>query len=229
MSIPSLEFPAQHLPPHLKYAGSLPPKPLSLWKGLTYPDWFTDKVVDAGARGKRLVMVAQGTESPDFRELIIPAIQGLANRDNVTVIAILCRKGASLTANGNGEEFHLPSNAIVLDYFPYDAVLAHADVFVSGSGYGGLTHAVANAVPLVQSGSNLDKADIGRRVEYSGLGLYLQGQQTILPEDVTGAVDKLLEDYDQFKDRARKLRGEAGGYDPLKILDREIRKLGQSG
>lgn len=168
-------------------------------------------------------MVAQGTETPDFNELIIPAMYGLAQRDNIIVVAILCCKGASLTEQVDGEaaaSVKLAPNARIVDYFPYDALLQYADIFVSASGYGGLTHAVANSVPLIQTGRLLDKADIGRRVEYSGLGVYLEGK--IDPGDVSGAVDTILQNYQDFKDRAIKLKEESGEYQPLEILEREI-------
>lgn len=222
LALPSLELPAR-TPSHLKFAGSLPLKPLSHWKDLEYPSWFEDDVRKAREKQKRVIVVAQGTETPDFNELIIPAMVGLADRDDIVVVAILCRKGASLGGPGEGDtagSFALASNARVVDYFPYDAVLEYADIFVSASGYGGLTHAVANGTPLVQTGRLLDKADIGRRVEYSGIGVYLEG--IVGPNDVSGAVDKILETYQGFKNRALELKDESKVHQPLEILEEEI-------
>lgn len=227
LALPSLELPAR-TPKHLKFAGSLPLKPLSHWQNLEYPSWFEDDVRKARDQQKRVIVVAQGTETPDFGELIIPTIKGLADRDDIVVVAILCRKGASLTEQGDGDAagpLVLAPNARVVDYFPYDALLEHADIFVSASGYGGLTHAVANSVPLVQTGRLLDKADIGRRVEYSGIGVYLEG--TIGPKDVSGAVDQILQNYQRFKNRALELKEESKRYQPLQILEEEI--LGLTG
>lgn len=219
LTLPSLELPAR-TPNHLKFAGSLPLKPLALWQDLEYPSWFENDIRKARENQKRVVVVAQGTESPDFTDLIIPTINGLTDRDDIIVVAILCRKGASLSDSDTAESFILASNARVVDYFPYDAVLEHADIFVSASGYGGLTHAVANSVPLVQAGMYLDKADIGRRVEYSGAGVYLEGK--VGPKDVSGAVDKILQKYQSFKDRAIELNAESKMYQPLQILEEEI-------
>lgn len=222
LTLPSLELPAP-TPKHLKFAGSLPLKPLSHWQNLEYPSWFEDDVRKAREKQKRVIVVAQGTESPDFNELIVPTINGLADRDDIIVVAILCRKGASLTGQNDSNaagSFTLASNARVVDYFPYDAVLEYADIFVSASGYGGLTHAVANSVPLIQTGRLLDKADIGRRVEYSGIGVYLEGR--IDQKDVSGAVDKILQNYQGFKERALQLKEESKRYQPLQILEEEI-------
>ncbi|KAJ4397860.1 hypothetical protein N0V93_002097 [Gnomoniopsis smithogilvyi] len=225
LTLPSLELPAR-TPEHLKFAGSLPLKPLSLWHDLQYPSWFDSDIREARKNQKRVVVVAQGTESPDFNDLIIPCINGLADRDDIVVVAILCRKGASLGeyeqghSETTGGSFVLASNAHVIDYFPYDAVLEHADIFVSASGYGGLTHAVANSVPLIQAGRLLDKVDIGRRVEYSGLGIYLEGN--VGPKDVCVGVDRILHNYQAYKDRALRLKAESKSYQPLEILEQEI-------
>lgn len=222
MGLPSFELPAR-TPKHIKFAGSLPLKPLNQWQNLEYPSWFEDDVRKAREKQKVVIVVAQGTETPDFNELIIPTVNGLADRDNIIVVAILCRKGASLTAQVGSDataSIKLAPNVRVVDYFPYDALLEYADIFVSASGYGGLTHAVKNSVPLIQTGRLLDKADIGRRVEYSGMGVYLEGK--IDPEKVSGAVDRILQNYQGFQDRAIKLKEESNRYQPLEILEGEI-------
>lgn len=217
LGLPSLELPAP-TPKHVKFAGSLYLKPLSFWVNLEYPPSFKTDIRQARQNQKRVVVVAQGTESPDFNDLVIPTVNGLADRDDIIVVAILCRKGALLSeAEGS---FSLAKNARVVDYFPYDALLEYADVFVSSSGYGGLTHAVANGVPLIQAGFLLDKADIGRRVEYSGLGVYLEGK--VGAKDVCGAVDNIFQNYQKFKDGAVRLKEESKGYHPLELLEKEI-------
>lgn len=223
MGIPELEFPAEVIPSHLKFAGSLPLK--SLPANLEYPDWFSE-VLDNSAISsltsdrKRVVFVAQGTETLDYRELVIPTLHGLSGRDDILVIAILCVKGARLDPShlDNGI---IPSNARVTDYFPYDAVLPHVDVFLSNSGYGGLTHAIANAVPVVQAGNKLDKPDIGRRVEYSGLGLFLSENHPPRPAEVLKAVEEVSRDG-KFKDRALQLQAESQVYKPLDTVVTEI-------
>lgn len=142
MGLPSFEYPAPSDPPHLKFAGALPLKPVP--DDLVYPDWFATDVLPHSAAAsssskpgndrKRIVLVAQGTETPDQRELLVPTIQGLAGRSDVLVIAILCVKGAVIDEHlVHFDGGVLPSNVRVIDYFPYDAVLPHADLFVSNS------------------------------------------------------------------------------------------------
>lgn len=228
MCMESLEFPVPDekcIPSHFRFAGPLPLKPVP--SNLKLPPWF-DLVKENSASApvsserKRIVLVAQGTESLDFNEVIIPTIQGLADRKDILVVAILCHRGSTLDMP---DSTPLPSNAYVHEYFPFDAILPHADVFVSSSGFGALTHAIANAVPLVQSGTVIDKPDIGRRVEYSGLGLYLE-KFPPKPEAVRAAVDEILSSGDaKYKKRALELQREAKTYHPLQTIEDEILAL----
>lgn len=230
MCIESLEFPVpdeECIPSHFKFAGSLPLKPIP--SDLKLPPWFdvvkeNSAQTTSSSQRKRIVLVTQGTESLDFNEVVIPTIQGLADREDILVIAILCHRGSTLVMP---DSTSLPSNTYVHEYFPFDAILPHADVFVSSSGFGALTHAIANAVPLVQSGTVIDKPDIGRRVEYSGLGMYLE-KFPPKPEAVRAAVEEILSnDGRKYKKRALELQREAQTYHPLQMIEDEILALVQ--
>lgn len=230
MCMESMEYPVPDpkcLPSHFKFAGPLPLKPIPF--DLKLPSWWNvveensaQKNSPLNGKRKRIVLVTQGTESLDFTEVIIPTIQGLADREDVIVIAILCHRGATLTMP---DSTTLPSNTYVHEYFPFDAILPHADIFVSSSGFGALTHAIANGVPMIQSGTVIDKPDIGRRVEYSGLGLYLENFPP-KPKDVRAAMDRILFSGDggscKYKQRATELRREAQTYRPLQMIEDEI-------
>lgn len=223
MCIPSVEYPSPaNWPPHCKYAGFVPLKPLP--KDLLVPDWF-DEVESNSARPrnllpeasrKKIVVVAQGTLVTDYRALVIPTLQALADRKDVLVVAILCVRGAVLEIPGG-----LPSNARVVDYFPYDAVLSHADVFVTNSGYGGLTSAVVNAVPVIQTGTSEDKLDIGRRVEYAGIGVYVH---RVTPDSIGTSVQHILGDL-RYKERVLQLKDEADSIDAMQNIENEITAL----
>ena len=54
---------------------------------------------------------------------------------------------------------------------PYEQVLPHVDAFVTNGGYTGVTLALAHGVPLVQVGSSEEKAEIGARIAWSGVGV----------------------------------------------------------
>lgn len=234
MGLPSLEYPSATWPRHFEFAGSLPLKALPA--DLTYPSWWPEvehnsaTTTQGGAQTagrlprKRIIAVAQGTEVRDYHQLIVPTLRALAGRDDVLVVALLGARGATLDAYLDSlPGATMPANARVLDYFPYDALLAHADVFVSNSGYGGLTHAVSNGVPMVQTGKDFDKPDIGRRVEYAGLGIFLENPPPD-PKNVHDAVYRILH-HDAFRNRAKALQADAKAARPLETIEDEIMRL----
>lgn len=225
MCIPSVEYPASNLPSHFKFAGQLPIKPTP--SDLQYPEWWEEVLANSAKQQndkidrKKIIFVAQGTESPDHGDLVIPLIQGLQTRDDVLVIACLCKRGVKLSLSGD-----LPSNTRVIDFFPYDVVLAHADVFVSSSGYGGLNHAVVNGVPTVQTGILIDKPDVGRRMEYAGMGIYIS-EFPPPAEKLADSVNKILSN-DSYKMRVLELQKEAETYNPFELIECEILSLASS-
>ncbi|ROV98094.1 hypothetical protein VMCG_06952 [Cytospora schulzeri] len=225
MCIPSLEFPS-NWPSHCKFGGLLPVKPVP--EDLVYPEWFEEITAHssqqaaaghADGKRKKIVVVAQGTVIQDHNILVVPTIKAFADREDVLVVAILCRRGAALDVDGG-----LPANARVIDYFPYDALLPHADVFVTNSGYGGFGHGVSNGVPMVQTGNTEDKMDVGRRIVWSGLGEYVN---PITAESIGDAVGRVLAD-DGFKKRALELRREAEEFKTFEVVEREIMTLMES-
>jgi hypothetical protein len=120
MSIPSLDYPANGLPPNFKYAGIPPLRPLD--PGFQFPSWFqaiTANSVNAvmpNPDRRKIIVVSQGTVSVDYSDLVIPSIKGLADRNNVILIAILGVKGATLDIEFPDD---LPKNTFVADHFPY--------------------------------------------------------------------------------------------------------------
>ncbi|KAJ4412100.1 hypothetical protein N0V82_008850 [Gnomoniopsis sp. IMI 355080] len=222
MCIPSVEYPANNLPAHFKFGGQLPIKPIP--SDLHYPEWWTEVLENSAKQQKgktnrkKIIFVAQGTESPDHNDLVIPLMQGLAARDDLLVIACLCKRGVKLSFPGD-----VPSYARIIDFFPYDAVLAHADIFVSSSGYGGLNHAIVNGVPTVQTGILIDKPDVGRRMEYAGMGIYIS-EFPPPPAALADSIGKILSN-DSYRMRVMELQAEAERYKPFDLIAREIMEL----
>ncbi|OAA57048.1 UDP-glucuronosyl/UDP-glucosyltransferase [Niveomyces insectorum RCEF 264] len=216
----SFEYPRSDLAPNIRFAGVLPHRGLN--PDLAYPSWWAEITENAvhpegsetRASRKKVVAVAQGTIATSYDELILPTIQALAKRTDIIVIAILGVRGASLPGP-------LPSNVRVLDYFPYDAVLAHADLFVTNGGYGSCTHSIINGVPMVVGGITEDKVEVTARAEYAGLAVNLR-TQTPSADAIAAAVDKVLGNP-AYKTRAERLRLENADLDPLSIIERQIR------
>ncbi|KAI0426349.1 glycosyltransferase family 1 protein [Xylaria sp. FL1042] len=224
MCIPSLEYPISDWPANFGFGGTLPPK---AWRtaDFVFPPWFervrqnsAKDVISADRR--RIVAVAQGTLALDWENVLIPTIQGLAEREDILVIAVLCIKGATLEGRLLTP---VPENTIVVDYFPYDAVIEHADVFISNGSYGVFSHCIAHGVPMVLSGHTEDKMAVGMRGEYAGFAVNL-GREQQTPEAFAKGVDIILTDP-KFKARAMQLKAEAEEFDALGTVERELRAL----
>lgn len=214
MCIPSLEHARSDLPSSVRFAGCVPKKPLD--PSYQFPDWWPEVVSSKGT--KKIVFVAQGTIAVNYEELVIPTLIGLADREDLLVVATLGIRGAKLA-----DDFRLPSNARVHDFLPYDPILELADVFVCNGGYGSLTHTVINGVPQVLSGVTEDKLEVGIRAEKAGLAVNL-GVRTPTPEQVAKAVDAVLSDP-RYKEVALELKAENDGYDTFAIIENQIREF----
>lgn len=185
------EYDRSDLPSHVVFSGILP---LPASDGFLLPEWWEEK-----AQGKKVVFVTQGTIAVDYTNLIIPTINALQDNNNLLVIAVLGVKGASLP-----DDFSVPSNTIVMDYFPYQPLLEKSDVFVMNAGYGGFLQGVANGVPMVLAGLTEDKAEVSARGEWAGVAINLRTQFPT-PDALSDAVNQILDDG-TYKRKAEQLK-----------------------
>lgn len=148
----------------------------------------------------------------------MPTLQGLANED-VLVVAAGVRDPAEL-----GE---LPGNARVAPFLPFAALLPHVAVYVTNRGYGGVQQALAHGIPVVSAGTTEDKAEVGGRVEYAGVGINLR-TNTPTPEQVRGSVVALLGEG-PVRQRARALGAEMRRHDAPREAATLVETLAQTG
>ncbi|OIW23813.1 UDP-Glycosyltransferase/glycogen phosphorylase [Coniochaeta ligniaria NRRL 30616] len=216
LGVPGFFFPRTDAPASFRFVGIIPAaKPASGWGQL--PEWWDEIATETRRDGIKVVVVAQGTVETDPWELILPTIWAMSEREDVLVVAILGRKGATLPAQ-DGKA--LPSNARVTDYLHYDAVLPHAHAWVHNGGYGAVQHGIANGVPMVVAGEGQDKTENAKRMAYSGAGVSLG---TAKPEvnDVRRAVEAVL-DVPSYRERVELLRKEAEELDCYSSIERAV-------
>ncbi|KAJ9149742.1 Glycosyltransferase [Pleurostoma richardsiae] len=223
LGVPGFFYPRSDWPAKFRFAGIIlaAQPPPGGWGNL--PAWWDDVLSAAdpldGSRRKKVVVVAQGTVEFDPHDLIIPTIRALAGRtDDVLVVAILGRRGATLPPNEA-----LPANVRVADYLSYEAVLPHADVWVHNAGYGAVTHGIAHGVPMVVAGEGQDKPENARRVAYSRIGIDLDTGRPGA-EAVRKAVEEVLADG-KFRERVEELRAEAEALDCFDCVERAVTEL----
>lgn len=161
---PSFEYPVPHLPETVHWIGALRPDPPRDW---VPPSWWEEVRTSA----RPVVHVTQGSIRHDMTELVVPAIRALAGEDVLVVVTTGGVPPQRLEAVLGGP---LPANARVCEFVPYDLLLPHVDVCVTNGGYTGVTTALHHGVPLVQAGSTEEKAEIGARIRWSGVGVRIR-------------------------------------------------------
>ena len=125
------------------------------------PAWWAD------LDGRTVVHVTQGTQNIDPADLIRPALEALADRDVLVVVA-------TGVPGRDALPFAVPANVRVAGFLPYAALLPRVDVMVTNGGWGGTLAALSHGIPLVIAGGDLDKPEIAARVAWSGAGVNLK-------------------------------------------------------
>ena len=186
LSVPGFEFPRSDLPRTVQFVGGLPIAP----NQTSRPAWAGD--LD-GAR--KVALVTQGTVSNhDFGELVVPALAALA--DEPDVLVVVSAGGRSIDAIPGP----IPANARLASYLPMEWLLPKVDVLVTNGGYGTVNQALSFGIPIVTAGQTEDKAGVGARIAWSGVGIDLKVNQPT-PAAVREAVRSVL-DESHYRARA---------------------------
>ena len=213
-TVPGFEYPRRDLPAQVRFIGPLVPRaPVES----ELPGWWGE-LETARATGRPVVLVTQGTLATAPRELVVPALRGLANED-VLVVATTGASPAELGIELGAERgIELPANARVAAYVPYEAVLPYVRVMVTNGGYGGVQMALGHGVPMVVAGGSEEKPEIAARVAWSGTGIDLRTGRP-RPRAIRRAVRRVLADP-TFAARSKQLADECARYDaPTAAVD----------
>jgi MGT family glycosyltransferase len=183
-SVAEFEYPRRELPGNVEFIGPLLPRDVDAWDP---PAWWGD-VLAAGAAGRPVVLVTQGTIATEPTNLVLPAVRGLATSDAL-VIATTVGFDADLVLPGDER----PANLRLTPFVPFDRLLPLVDVVVTNGGYGGVQSALAHGVPLVVAGLTEDKMEVSSRVTWAGVGVALR-TDTPRADQLRAAVDQVLGD-----------------------------------
>ncbi|MEM7050921.1 MAG: glycosyltransferase [Acidobacteriota bacterium] len=193
----AFEYPRSDLPAKVHFIGPLIHRPSEPFEP---PTWWAE--LDAG---RPVVHVTQGTIATAHEQLMVPAIQALADED-VLVIATTGGKTAA--------EFPLsplPANVRLEPFVPYHSLLPKVDVMITNAGYGGVQFALAHGVPLVAAGRTEDKKEICARLEWAGVGLTLPTESPS-PRQIREAVRQILGNP-RYREDSRRLKADFDRHD----------------
>ena len=186
-TVRGFEYDYGPLPPTVHFIGALPPPPSTAPR----PDWWGD--LDGG---RKLVLATQGTVANfDLGEVIEPTLAALANRDDLLV---LVTTGGRPVEEVKGP---IPANARLARFLDYEALLPRLDLLVTNGGYGTVSLALRAGVPIVSAGLTEDKAEVGARVAWSGVGVHLASKAPGV-EAIREGIEQVLGDP-AYRERAR--------------------------
>jgi UDP:flavonoid glycosyltransferase YjiC (YdhE family) len=115
----------------------------------------------------------------------------LQDREDIIAVAILGEKDSKSFQDDFPPGTTISANAHVIDFFPFNDILAYSDLFITNGGYGGFQHAVGNSALLIVAGTGADKPEVAMRVEWTGLGVNVRTNMPMV-EALRAAVDKVI-------------------------------------
>jgi MGT family glycosyltransferase len=196
-SVESFEYPRANTPPQVHFVGPLMPE---LSADSPRPAWWAD-LETARESGRPIILVTQGTIATDSMELIQPTLDAMEFEDVFVVAAGV--DPATLPA--------IPANARVERFVPFRPLMPLIDGYVTNGGFGGVTIALANGVPVVSGGTTEDKAEVGGRVAYTGVGINLKTSRPTV-ERLRTAIFSILRDP-SYRQRAAEIQRDLATHD----------------
>ena len=196
-SVPALEYPQVALPPQLHFIGPLLPTPAD---DHGRPGWWPDLQAARAAR-RPVVLVTQGTIATESDELIEPTLRALAEEDVLVIAA-----GADPAAMTS-----VPANARVVPFVPFVPLMPFVDAYVTNGGFGGVVIALANGVPVVSAGTTEDKAEVGGRIAYAGVGINLKTNRPT-EDALRVAIFQVLRDP-SYREKAARIQRDFADHD----------------
>ena len=197
-SVPALEYPRSDLPAQIHYIGPLIPEPEP---GFVPPAWWNE----LAQAHKPVVLVTQGTIATDIDKLLKPALQALRDEDIIVVATTVSKTPQELG-------LEIPKNARVEQFIPFANLMPYVSVCVTNGGFGGVSLALANGVPVIVAGITEEKPEVANRVEYARAGINLR-TATPSRDQIRNAVRKVLSDQ-RYHEGAMKIQAQGALHDP---------------
>jgi MGT family glycosyltransferase len=209
-SIPEFEYPRRDLPPQVHFVGALIDVIDST--KFTPPDWWDDLKMDLP-----VVHVTQGTIAADSEQLIAPTLRALAQENVLVVATVIGKQIESISPAA------IPANSRIASFIPYTHLLPHVDLMITNGGFSGVQRALACGIPLISAGTTEDKAEMGARIEWTGVGIDLK-TSTPTRSQIRSTVQKLLADR-RYQQRAKDFQLEISQYDAPSIAATLLERL----
>ncbi|WP_159726502.1 glycosyltransferase [Methylosinus sp. Ce-a6] len=181
----AFDFPAAHLPDHVRYVGPLLEQPSCAAAAPTPDD------------SNPIALVSFSTTYQRQESALAATLEAL---DTLPLRAV-----ATLGDSLAGKRFAAPSNVQILEGASHDALLRRAVCVVTHAGHGTTLRALCAGVPILALPMGRDQNDNAARIEYHGAGLRLPREASAV--EIAAAIRRLLEEP-SFAHNARRLARE---------------------
>lgn len=214
LCVPAMELPRSDLPSNVRFCGTLTGHNNDSDGKKPRPKWFDDFVLADADRP--LILVTSGSlPGLDVNHLILPTIEACKN---LPVRLVVCAVHVELPGG-----VKLPENVRWAQWIPFEDIFPHTSIVVSSGGYGGVSQAFANGIPMILAGMNEDKKHNGMLGEATGAAINLR-TQTPSVEQVRNAVLEIQSNA-SYKQKAQGLQDAYGKSDPVGTIVGAIEEL----
>ncbi|USW48589.1 Putative UDP-glucuronosyl/UDP-glucosyltransferase [Septoria linicola] len=190
---PALEPQRSSLPKSIRFAGTL----IGGNDKKALPEWWHSFVADTNDTRPLIIVTSGSLPGLNVNDLILPTINACTN---LPVRLVVCAVHISLPP-----DLTLPSNTRWAQWIAFEDIFPYTAFVVSSGGYGGISQAFANGIPMILAGTTEDKVETGLRAEATGAAINLK-TQTPSVEMVKEAIEKMLEDDEGYKAKADGLK-----------------------
>jgi UDP:flavonoid glycosyltransferase YjiC (YdhE family) len=214
LCVPALEPPRSDLPTNLRFCGALTGYNDPSRGKKPHPEWFED-FVTADDTKRPLILVSSGSlPGQNVNHLILPTIEACKD---LPVRVVVCAVHVERPA---GE---LPENVRWAQWIPFEDIFPHTSLVISSGGYGALSQAFANGIPMILAGMTEDKQHNGMLGEATGAAINLK-TQTPSVEQVRDAVLE-IQNNASYKREAEELRKAYADCDPVGSIVEAIEEV----
>lgn len=205
LCVPELELPRSDLPSNVRFVGTLTGHNGSSSKK-PHPDWFEDFVL-ADKTDRPLIIVSSGSlPGLNVNHLILPTIEACKD---LAVRLVVCAVHVELPGG-----IPLPDNVRWAQWIPFEDIFPHTSLVISSGGYGGVSQAFANGIPMILAGMTEDKQHNGMLGEATGAAINLKTQTPSVEQIKTAVLE--VQSNATYKQRAQELKKSYAKSDPVK-------------
>jgi MGT family glycosyltransferase len=207
---PGFEYGRTDVSPNVRFVGPLLPYRAA---GSARPLPFAEKLKTY----RKVILVTQGTVERDPEKILVPTLEAFKDTDTLVVA----------TTGGSGthqlRERFPHANLVIEDFVDFNAIMPHAQAYVTNAGFGGVLMSIGHRLPMVAAGVHEGKNEIAARIGYFNLGVNLK-TETPTPAQIREGVAEVLRNP-AYRQHVAVLADEFCQYQPQQLCAQYVAQL----